>query len=144
MVPNVLISDLIRAKELPQENNQPFTVHFNLESLDRRGRRSVDLFAVIGVDGFAHAATLDSARAWNRIKPAMAYMCASVVKGMKFSVIATDYQHAHGQSAAFQSQSATRLLNLRCAVQVDYDLAVAEIPALRVERFWVAGRPKMR
>ena len=72
----------------------------------------------------------------------MADMCASVVKGMKFPVIATDNQHAHGQFAAFQSQSATRLLQLNCAVQVDYDLAVAEDPALRIERFGGRRRPE--
>jgi hypothetical protein len=64
----------------------------------------------------------------------MTYMCASVVKGMKFSVIATDYKHAYGQSAVFQSQSAAWLLNFRCALQVDHDFAVAEGPALRIER----------
>jgi hypothetical protein len=65
----------------------------------------------------------------------MADMCASVVKGMKLSVIATDYQHAHGQSAALQSQSASRLFKLRCPFQVDRDLAVAETPALGIDRF---------
>jgi len=55
----------------------------------------------------------------------MAYMCASIVKGMKFSVIATDYQHAHGQFAAFQSQCSARLFQLNCPFQVDRDLAVA-------------------
>ena len=110
MVPNVHISDLIRVKELPQENNQAITFHFDLEGFDSTGRRSVDLFAVVGVGGLAYAAALDRSCAGDRIKPAMADMCASVVKGMKFSVIATDYQHAHGQSVAFQSQSAARLL----------------------------------
>jgi hypothetical protein len=63
----------------------------------------------------------------------MTYMGASIVKGMKFSVIATDYQHAHGQSAAFQSQSAAWLLKFHCALQVDHDFAVAEGPALRID-----------
>jgi hypothetical protein len=65
----------------------------------------------------------------------MPYMCASIVKGMKFSVIATDYQHADGQSAVFQSQSTAWLFKLRCAFQVDRDFAVAETPALWFERF---------
>ena len=68
----------------------------------------------------------------------MADMCASVVKGMKFSVIATDYQHAHGQSVALQSQSAAWLLNFRCALQVDRDHAVAECSALRIG--WLGSR----
>jgi hypothetical protein len=135
LVPNALISDLIRAKELPQENNQAITFHFDLEGFDSTGRRSVDLFAVVGVGGLADAAALDCACSRNWIKPAMAYMRASVVKGMKFSVIATDYLHAYGQSAAFQSQSSAWLFKLSCPLKVDCDLAVAETPALRVERF---------
>ena len=65
-------------------------------------------------------------------------MSASIVKGMKFSVIATDYQHAHGQSAAFQSQCPAWLFQFSCAVQVDYDLAAADTPALRI--YWLGGR----
>jgi len=69
-------------------------------------------------------------------------MRASIVKCMKFSVVATDYQNTDGQSGAFQSQSATWLLQLHCAVQVDYDLAVAETPALRVDRFESRRHPE--
>ena len=81
-------------KALPQEYNQPFTFDFDLESLDKPGRRSVDLLPVVGIGGLAHAAALDRSCAGNRIKTAVADVSASVVKGMKFSVIATDYQHA--------------------------------------------------
>jgi hypothetical protein len=122
-------------KALLQEYDQAITVHLDLEGFDRAGRRSVDLFTVIGVGGLAYAAALDRSCADYWVKPAMAYMRASVVKGMKFSVIATDYQHAHGQSAAFQSQCSARLLQLNCAVQVDRDLSAAETPALRIDRF---------
>jgi hypothetical protein len=65
----------------------------------------------------------------------MADMRASIVKGMKFSVIATDDQHAHGQSTAFQPQCTAWLLKFRCSPQVNRDLAVAETPALGIERF---------
>jgi hypothetical protein len=116
-------------------NDQTITFHFNLEGVDIAGRRSVNLFAVIGIGGLANAAALDRACAGNGIKTAMADMCTSIVKGMKFSVVATDYQYAHGQIVAFQSQSAAWLLKFRCALQVDYDFAVLEGPALRIERF---------
>jgi hypothetical protein len=119
---------------LSNVNDQAITFHFNLEGLDVPCRRSVDLFAVVGVGGFADATALDCAISGNRIKPPVADVSASVVKGMKFSVIAADYLHAYGQSAAFQSQSSAWLFKLRCPVQVDCDLAVAETPALRVER----------
>jgi hypothetical protein len=134
LVPNAQISDLIRVKALLQENDQPPTFDFNLEGFDSACGRSVDLLAVVGVGGLAYAATMNRSCAEDRIKPAMAYMRASIVEGMKFSVVATDYQHAQGQSAAFQSQSAAWLLQLSRAVQVDQDLAVAETPALRIER----------
>jgi hypothetical protein len=65
----------------------------------------------------------------------MADMCASVVKGMKFSVIAPDYQHAHGQSAVLQPQSASRLFKFRCPFKVNHNLAVAETPTLGIGRF---------
>jgi hypothetical protein len=97
-------------------------------------RRSVDLFAVVGVGGLANAAALDRSSSWDRIKPPMADVCASIAKGMKFSVIAADYQHAHGQSAVLQPQSAAWLLKFRCVLQIDQDLAVAEGPALRIDR----------
>lgn len=65
----------------------------------------------------------------------MADMRASVVKGVKLSIIAQDYQDAQGQSAAFQSQGSPWFSKLRRAVQVDEGFAVAETPALRIERF---------
>jgi len=115
---------------LSNVNDQAITFHFNLEGLDVPCRRSVDLFAVVGVGGFADATALDCAISGNRIKPPVADVSASVVKGMKFSVIATDYQHAYGQSAVLQPQSAAWLLKFRCVLQIDYDFAVAEGPAL--------------
>jgi hypothetical protein len=53
----------------------------------RAGRRSEDLLAVIGVGGLADATALDRSCAGDRINPPMPYMCASIVKGMKFSLI---------------------------------------------------------
>jgi hypothetical protein len=122
-------------KALLQEYDQPLTLDFDFESSDRSGRWSVDLLAVVSVGGLANAAALDRACAGNRIKTAVAEMRTSIVKGMKFTVIATDYQHAQGQSAAFQSQSSAWLFKLRCPAQVDCDLAVAETPALLVDWF---------
>ncbi len=142
MVPNALISDLIRAKQLLQEYNQSITVHFNLEGFDSAGRQSVYLFPIVGVGGLAYAAALDCSCAGNRIEPAVAYVGASVVKGMKFTVIAADYQHAHGQSAVFQPQCPTWLVQLSCALQVDQDLSFAEGPALRIGRFRSSRRPE--
>jgi uncharacterized membrane protein YciS (DUF1049 family) len=135
---SVYLAILVLAKALLQENDQSLTFDFNLEGFDSACRRSADLLAVVGIGGLAYAAALDRPCAEYWIKPAMAYMCASVVKSMKFSVIATDYQHAHGQFAAFQSQCSAGLLQLSCAVQVDCDLVVAETPALRVD--WFGGR----
>lgn len=61
---------------------------------------------------------------------------------MKFSVIATDYQHAYGQSAVLQPQSAAWLLQISREVQVDQDLAVAEGPALRIGRLGSRRQPE--
>jgi hypothetical protein len=131
-----------RAKKLSQEYDQAITIRFDLEGFDSPGMRPIDLFTVVGVGGLAYAATLDRACAEDRIKTAMPDMRAPVVKGMKLSVIATDYQHAHGQSVAFQSQSAARLLKFRCSPQVNRDLAVAETPALRINRLGSGRRPE--
>jgi len=120
---------------IERKNDQAITFRFSLEGFDRPGRRSVDLLAVIGIGGLAYAAALDRSCAGNWIKPPMADMGTSIVKGMKFSVVATDYQHANGQFTAFQSQCTAWLLQLGCPVQIDQDLTVAEIPALRIERF---------
>lgn len=121
-------------RQLSQENGQSITFSLNLEGLDRPGMRSIDLLPSVGIGGLAHAAALNRSCAGNRVKAAMAYMGASVVKGMKLTVITADHQHAHGKSGAFQSQCTSRLLQFSRAAHVDCDLAIAETPALRVER----------
>jgi hypothetical protein len=65
----------------------------------------------VKIDGVIdrYAAALDRSCAGNRIEPAMADVCAAIVKGMKFSIIPSDYHHAQGQSAFIQSQSAAWL-----------------------------------
>jgi len=129
---------LIGAKALLQGNDHALTIQFDLEGADRTGRRAVDLATIIGVGRLAYAAALDRACAWNRIKPAMAYMCASVVKGEKCSVITTDHQNTPGQPIPLKTQSAADLLKLRCSFEVNHDLAIAEGPTLLID--WLGSR----